>query len=164
MQAPSHVLIAAGLTSAAISIGIFPDGHGAAAIVPYAAAIAGSLLPDVDHPRSWAGKRIWPVSAIIGMIFGHRGITHSLVAAIALGLLAAVLPLGASPTWIFPLGFGYLSHLVADWMTPSGIPLLWPVRKSFICPVVQIRTGSITEKLISAAFLGLVILRMVIPR
>ncbi|MCP6617940.1 metal-dependent hydrolase, partial [Klebsiella pneumoniae] len=46
-------------------------------------AVLGALLPDIDHPKSWVGKRTRPVSNVIGWIFGHRGITHSALAVAA---------------------------------------------------------------------------------
>jgi inner membrane protein len=83
-----------------------------------------SLLPDADVIAFWL--RI-PYSAP----FGHRGASHSFVAAAAAGLLAG---LAARP-----LGFGFLraalfsaavvaSHGILDTLTDGGlgIALLWP--------------------------------------
>jgi len=39
-----------------------------------------ALLPDIDHPTSTLGRRIYPISKLISSIFGHRGLTHSLIA------------------------------------------------------------------------------------
>ena len=50
-------------------------------------AVIGALLPDVDHPRSWVGRRTRPLSTVIAATLGHRGITHS-----ALAVIGALLP------------------------------------------------------------------------
>jgi inner membrane protein len=45
-----------------------------------AGGIIGSHLPDIDHPKSAFGSRVLPLSIPISTVFGHRGITHSLLA------------------------------------------------------------------------------------
>ncbi|WP_426960189.1 metal-dependent hydrolase [Muricoccus radiodurans] len=112
-------------------------------------AVFGALLPDIDHPKSWAGQRIRPVSHLIAKIFGHRGITHSLLAVAACAWLA--LQQQASPHLAWPLTVGYLSHLGADLLTPRGLRLLWPVRGTWALPLC--RAGSPFEPLIVALIL-----------
>ncbi len=115
------------------------------------ASAAGALLPDIDHPGSAFGRRVKPVSLLISAIFGHRGITHSRLAALALGLLL-FFKVELMPDWAFGLVIGYLSHLIGDWMTPSGVPLLWPSREKFCAPYV-FRTGSIDEAMFMVTML-----------
>jgi inner membrane protein len=46
------------------------------------------------------------------------------------------------------LSIGYLSHLLADAMTMSGVPLWWPVgekRVHVLPPGLRLRTGSLAE-------------------
>ena len=52
-----------------------------------ALAAIGSLLPDVDHPKSWIGLRLRPMSTMLGVALRHRGATHSAVAVLGLVLL-----------------------------------------------------------------------------
>ena len=113
-------------------------------------AVTGALMPDIDHPKSWMGKRIWPVSAVVSRIFGHRGLTHSLIAIVAcLALLFSTL----LPTWISaPLVVGYLSHLAADLLTPGGLRLDWPLKGIWALPLC--RTGSPFEPLVVALVLS----------
>ena len=47
----------------------------------------GSLLPDIDHPSSYLGKRHKMVSGVTNKAFGHRGITHSLLGFILIGII-----------------------------------------------------------------------------
>lgn len=95
------------------------------------AALSG-LLPDIDHPQSTVGRRIRFISVPIAKIFGHRGFTHSLLAIfLMLAVLAYHPSLEAYADWSMPLAVGYLSHLLGDALTPSGVPLFYPYKKNF---------------------------------
>ena len=115
-------------------------------------AVAGSLLPDIDHPKSWVGRRVRPLSTGIARLVGHRGITHSMIAVAALILLAQ--HAGYHRAAISAVAIGYLSHLCADMLTPAGVPLAWPSRATWSLPVC--RTGSMTEPVIVLALVGLI--------
>ncbi len=107
-------------------------------------ALAGSLLPDIDHPPSWVGRRTRPVSSAIAATLGHRGVTHSAIAIVGLAWL--LLHAGYRWTGIASLSIGYLSHLAADMLTPQGLRLLWPLRGTWGLPLC--RTGSPAETFI----------------
>jgi inner membrane protein len=114
-----------------------------------ALAVLGGLLPDIDHPKSWVGRRVRPVSTIIAAVFGHRGVTHSLLAVVGCGMLVqhAALPQRVTA----PLMIGYLSHLAADLLTPGGLRLAWPLRGTWALPLC--RAGSPFEPLVVALVL-----------
>lgn len=120
-------------------------------------AVIGSLLPDIDHPGSVIGKKILPVSLLLSGIFGHRGITHSLLAVIGL-TVGIILLMKENPGGIdgaaiaVAAATGYLSHLLLDWLTPSGIPLLYPAQRMFRAPVT-IQTGGAGEVLFAVVIL-----------
>ena len=89
--------------------------------------LAGSLLPDIDHPQSILGRRLPFISKPIHKCFGHRSFTHSI------GFLCMVLFL---PTvFNYPLiGVGLcagtLSHIVLDFACiGSGVAFLYPIYK-----------------------------------
>lgn len=119
-----------------------------------AGAVVGSLLPDIDHPKSWLGRRIPFISIPLSSLVGHRGVTHSLIGlniVFASVLLSAWLGNMSGSAWapaITGLGIGYASHLLADWLSNTGIPLLWPSRQRFAAPIT-IQTGSPIEYLIA---------------
>lgn len=87
-----------------------------------------AMLPDVDH-------RIPGVS--------HRGVTHTLLFAVAVGVAfgalgAALARAGATdvgtlaPASLAAVGFGLgvvtvLAHLLGDVLTPAGVALFWPL-------------------------------------
>ncbi len=105
-------------------------------IVP--SAILTCLLPDIDHPKSFLGQRLKWISKPIARAFGHRGFTHSLLAVFA---LLATFYLKVPESWFIPadalqgMVLGYLSHILADMLTPAGVPLLWPCRWRFRLPI-----------------------------
>lgn len=92
-------------------------------IVP--SAILTCLLPDIDHPKSFLGQRLKWISKPIARAFGHRGFTHSLLAVFA---LLATFYLKVPESWFIPadalqgMVLGYLSHILADMLTPAGVP------------------------------------------
>ena len=101
--------------------------------------VAGSLLPDIDHPKSWVGRRTRPVSTAIALVLGHRGITHSAIAVIGLTLL--LLHAGYRRGGVAALAVGYLSHLAADMLTPRGLRLAWPFPGTWGLPLCRTDSG-----------------------
>ena len=112
-------------------------------------ALAGSLLPDIDHPKSWLGHRLRPVSRTVSKVFGHRGVTHS---ALTVGACVWGLLHDGAPRWVVaPLAVGVLSHLAADLLTPAGLRLAWPMRRTWSLPICT--TGSPMEPVVVAVLL-----------
>ena len=118
----------------------------------------GALLPDIDHPNSIINQRL-QITKIIGFIFRHRGITHSALAVALLMLLGYfLLDFEQNETNINYILFrafivGYISHIVADWMTVSGVPLFYPSKVMFRSPL-PFSTGSFYEYGVSALVLA----------
>jgi inner membrane protein len=106
----------------------------------------GALLPDIDHPSSWVGRRLRVISRPLAATIGHRGVTHSVVAVVL--CLLVLRWQGFSRGVIDPLVVGYLSHLGADLLTTSGLRLAWPWPKRQAIGLC--RTGSIGESAIVA--------------
>jgi len=145
MMAGSHIAVGAALWAVTARL------SGLEAIEPQALAAAalGALLPDIDHPQSWAGRKMRLVSVPLALVVGHRGITHSALAILGCALLLMILGTG----WLAaPVVVGYLSHLLADGLTPSGVPLLWPSKRRFTLNLC--RTGSVIEIALVAAIIA----------
>ncbi|AIA71218.1 metal-dependent hydrolase [Pectobacterium atrosepticum] len=120
-------------------------------------ALLTALLPDIDHPKSVLGQRLKWLSAPIARLFGHRGFTHSLLAIVAgIFFIQTRLP----PDWPIPTDayhamiVGYLSHILADMLTPSGVPLLWPCRWRFRLPILNSQKGNQLERFLCIACIG----------
>lgn len=113
------------------------------------ASIFGSLLPDIDHPKSWLGQRMPIISIPISAIFGHRGITHSLLGSMILITFTFIVNTFAPILSPLTVGIlvGYLSHILGDWLTPSGIPLLWPNKERYASPAM-FELGGIHETIL----------------
>jgi inner membrane protein len=145
MMAGSHVALgAAAWFAAAPHLGL-----PAMDPVPLALAVTGALLPDIDHPKSWVGKRMRPLSTIVAAILGHRGATHSLLAVVGCGWL--LFYDGTPRAIVAPVLVGYLSHLAGDLLTPHGLRLAWPFKGTWALPLC--RSGSPFEPLVVAALL-----------
>jgi inner membrane protein len=60
-------------------------------------------------------------------------------------------------SWFVPadavqgLVLGYLSHILADMLTPAGVPLLWPCRWRFRLPILAPRKGNQLERALCMA-------------
>jgi inner membrane protein len=93
-----------------------------------------SLLPDMDHPGARLPRALgWPGRVIawtIGSLFGHRGITHSVV---GVGLLSAGLAFTPRlPMFCYvAVILGCVVHILGDMLTVSGVPLLWPLERCY---------------------------------
>ncbi|AJD93483.1 hypothetical protein JMA_41660 (plasmid) [Jeotgalibacillus malaysiensis] len=107
----------------------------------------GGLLPDIDHPGSKMGRALYPIAYVVNKLFGHRGATHSLIALILTSILV-LLPsflLSGMPYFLYThfaigISVGFLSHLILDMSTKSGVPLLYPfIRKSY--RIAKLTTG-----------------------
>jgi inner membrane protein len=155
MMAGSHVVVGmAAWALAAPHLGMAPLDP-----IALALATAGSLLPDIDHPHSWVGRRVWMIARPLAATIGHRGLTHSVIAVIACCLLLRWH--GVSRAILVPLTVGYLSHLGADLLTPSGLRLAWPLQRRYAIPLC--RTGSRGEAVIVAGLMiwvGATVLRV----
>ncbi len=94
-------------------------------------ALGGALIPDLDSRHSYIGRALPFLSGPLEYRFGHRTLTHSLLAQVVFGALAwALLPFGL----FLALVAGWLSHSLADMMTPSGVVWLWPARGRCVLP------------------------------
>lgn len=140
-------------------------------------AVLGALAPDADAPYSFLQHMVektfpklehkhpqltpfffalralaFTVMAIVSAISSgkHRGVAHSPLIPILLGLAGLCLP---ELRWgLWSVALGWLSHLLLDAMTPAGI---WKVHG-------PIRTGSSGDWGIGATLLALAILILVI--
>lgn len=151
MTGPSHIVLALA-TSVALSraTGFIPSP------VEVLILCFGALLPDIDGNgsitkpgtilRNFLGKTlsqlmnaiIAPFALLVRVLFGHRGITHSLLIP---GVIFGTELLFGGNHW---LSFGYLTHILGDLMTPKGVPLFSPLLKSNFSLKV-FKTGSILE-------------------
>lgn len=116
-------------------------------LIGWALAAAASLLPDTDLPTSKLGRALFWLSTRLERRFGHRTLTHSLIAVAVVTLLASPLFL-VEPRWFGCVVGGYWSHLWIDMLNIRGADLLWPSPIRVVMPGNQnwrIEVGSKAE-------------------
>lgn len=102
----------------------------------------------IDLLDAYVRRALAFVATGLARLLPHRGITHSLLTCLLLtgGLALLLTALPAWPTRGMPLAFlvGYVSHLAADGVTKTGVPLLLPLlrRRFHLLPrPLRITTG-----------------------
>lgn len=111
MTAPTH-----------IAFSLLCGSIGSADYLASAACAVGSLLPDLDHPRSSIGRVFFFVSHPLNMRFGHRGLVHSFFVWIPL-LIVGLLVRSHTIQW---LAIGALSHVIIDCYNTAGVRAFSP--------------------------------------
>ena len=88
------------------------------------AALVGPLA-DIDHPQSYIGRKLWPVSYALNAVgIRHRTLTHSLLFLVFLFAVLQLLPLPAIVK--LAIWTGYATHPLIDLLNPQGVVLFWP--------------------------------------
>ena len=130
--------------------------------LPLSLAVLGSQLPDLDTTTSIIGQVLYPVSSWIEDRYPHRSVTHSLLATIAVALVA--LPLA------FVLGdikaglavpLGHLLACFSDCFTRQGVQLFWPDPAWAISvsnPKRRLRTGGPGEYWVLSVAIALLVM------
>ncbi len=114
-----------------------------------ALVIAGVFLPDIDHPKSKVNNSL-KVTKIVPLVFGHRGFFHSIFAAL---LISVGLWYWLGFVYGFGVFVGYLSHLISDALTVSGVGFLNPIAHYKMRGPVE--TGTLLETIVFFAVVGL---------
>lgn len=128
MTAPVHVVGGIAITGV---FGAFMDINILEKPTYLMTIVVASMLPDVDHTKSPIGTLLYPLARLISRRYGHRTITHTLVATILLTTIAAGLSHQLTGTGVYGSIFflAYFSHLILDMLTVMGIPLFYPFSK-----------------------------------
>ena len=108
----------------------------------------GSALPDIDTASSKLGSKIWPLSKLIEIFLGHRGIFHSIWLII---LIPGIAYIYFSGIYGIALFIGYFSHVLMDGFTKKGVNFLNPFLELRLSGFIE--TGSLLEKIIFVVIL-----------
>ncbi|MDP2947615.1 MAG: metal-dependent hydrolase [Nanoarchaeota archaeon] len=98
----------------------------------------GAIVVDVDLKNSKVGKNI--LLRPFQFFIKHRGMVHSFLFGIVVGVLIA----GLSQWAGFGFFAGFMSHLFLDFTTAKGIEFFWPWKKK---TGLWIKTGGIVEEI-----------------
>lgn len=135
----------------------------------------GSLFPDLDaHESKIKNLQLSKKKGLLSLIkpfevlgfvlhktFGHRGALHSLVGLIGFSYLAYLInnffgSYAPERESLFYLYFflGFLSHLLSDMFTKSGIEILYPWKKNFrfLPRSIAIRSNSFLDQVLFVVF------------
>ncbi|MBW2973354.1 metal-dependent hydrolase [Candidatus Woesearchaeota archaeon] len=134
----AHTHLAFGLLFGLLSLSFI---HPANKYVFLGIAIFSSLLPDLDHPQSKLGRKLF-VSKIFNVFFGHRGFFHAVWIPIAAWL---ILSLGFGISYGSAVFVGYFAHLFSDGLTKAGVNLIHPLKQLRMQGFIE--TGGIAEHL-----------------
>jgi inner membrane protein len=149
MTAPNHLtggIVFTGLFCSFFSINIFSSPF----FIGF--TLFGSLLPDIDHTKSWIGKFFYPIAKYISVNYGHRTITHSIFFLIGIVVFSIFIERNFSDNYSISviLFFSVLSHYIFDMVTLQGIPLFYPFYKNPCVlpanPEMRIRSGNIRQE------------------
>lgn len=123
-------------------------------------AVIGSILPDIDKSNTPIRKLLGLPGHLLLFWIPHRGPTHSLVALVIVGLIAAQIDPGVGVV----TACAYGTHLASDALTRAGIPLLWPFNHTFhLLPNrLRLRVNGPAERLIQFALAVLILSELVL--
>ena len=131
--------------------------------------VLGSLLPDLDHPHSFASQFIPLVGRFVSSVTRHRGLLHSVLGVLMWFVFSASLtsivsavvgqPVPIVAKFSTGLIMGYILHIVADMMTVSGVKLFYPLKQNIELPLVK--TGGIREMMFRWSLLAVCVYRIV---
>lgn len=146
MMGHTHALIGSTL-GLALATAFHSDVNSTLVLVGLGGGLA--LLPDIDHPRGSIRQKLGAVGHLSLFWLKHRGITHTLIALVAITAAAfMLLPL----PYAIGAASGYLSHLLADMVTVSGLPVFWPYKREsmHILPKrLRLTTNTLPEHLLA---------------
>ena len=112
--------------------------------IPYLLIVMlASGLPDIDHPKSKYGRKLFFLSIPISWVSKHRGIFHSVFPPLVIFAVSYYYHYTFIGLAIF---IGYISHLIGDALTKQGINFLHPFSTFEIRGPIS--TGALFETLI----------------
>jgi len=106
-------------------------------IIWASALLAGTFMPDIDAKV---------------VFLRHRGLLHTIWPVLIFLILGGLL--SKLQILFLPLAIGYLGHLMADSLTPSGVAFFYPISSRKISG--PIRTSSVLELVLVICLLILI--------
>jgi len=149
MTAPNHVvggIVFTGLFCSLFSINILSNP------IYISVTVIGSVIPDIDHTKSWIGKVFYPLAKWLSINYGHRTITHSLIFILSITIISIFIEKNFSDNYSISsiLFFSVFSHFLFDMVTLQGIPLFYPFYKNPCVlpanPELRIKSGNIRQE------------------
>ncbi len=108
-----------------------------------------SLFPDIDHPGSKLGRKVKPLSFLLNILAGHRGLMHGLIVPF---FLFFIISFFGYRLYAIAVLIGGISHLVLDSLTKSGVRWFFPLKFRIKGPFVS---GGIADSVLFFIFMAL---------
>ena len=124
--------------------------------VYFAIVLIASLLPDIDSPNSKASRQLGIIGKVTRTLTKHRGIFHSIWVPLVSSILLWHF---VGKTYAIALVVGYMSHLIIDGFTKSGINFLHPFSTLRLQGFVE--TGSLMETCFLIIFVVIIVIKLV---
>lgn len=125
MTFPNHIaggIVFTGIFSAISGVNIFTS--------PWliGMTVFGSMIPDIDTPKSPIGRLVLPLSRWINRVHGHRTITHSFLFLFCWVLVIGIIEhfFTGNSHYNIVFIYAFLSHLILDMVTKSGVFCFYP--------------------------------------
>jgi inner membrane protein len=115
--------------------------------------LLGSLVPDLDSPKSKLSNKIPIIPQIISVFAQHRGLFHSIWFPLILFITHLYF---LESIILLAISIGYTSHLIIDSLTKQGINFLHPIADLKLSGFVE--TGTFLETIILIIIVGLDVL------
>jgi inner membrane protein len=116
----------------------------------------GSILPDIDEPKSKINRWSGIFGTILTFFAKHRGFFHSLL---FIAIACFFVNLVWNSYYSMALFLGFLAHMIGDGITPMGIKLFYPISHFRIRG--PFRVGGGAEKVIMALLLVFIVWRVI---
>lgn len=120
----------------------------------YTVLIFGSLLPDIDEPESYIGRRLPIFSNILSIFVEHRGITHLAFIPITIFFVGFYfIEDQYTKIFMYAISIGIIAHDAGDLLTRGGIrgflfPLMPNHTIGLLPKELRFYTNSVTEYLV----------------
>lgn len=114
--------------------------------------LVGAVLPDIDTRGSMAARAQGSPIPV-----AHRTLTHGLWIPLILLLLGRLIPCIWWASW---LAIGLLTHILADGLSPAGVPWMWPLSRKRR-GIALYRTGRWSERMVVWAVVALTLMALV---
>ena len=122
--------------------------------------IFGSLLPDIDEPKSYIGQRSFYISHFFKLMgLQHRTMTHWLITPVLIAIFAYLIDDRFFSLIFFSLAFGMLAHDIGDLLTKGGIkgfffPFFKNTKIGLLPYAIRFQTFSTTEMFFNSLLIG----------
>lgn len=127
----------------------------------YIGLFLGTVLPDIDEPQSYIGRKLPIFSNLLSIFIEHRGVTHLLIIPIAIFLSNYYLVEDLyTKIVIYAIAIGIFCHDCGDLFTKGGIrgfffPLFPTFTFGLLPKELRFYTGSIVEYMVMIMLIGL---------